>query len=158
MDEISLILGITGTGGFAISIILYALSKGMNSKCRSMQMEMSLDIHSVDSDPMKQQIGSITRGELEEIIIGTLAKHTPALTNTNVIVPQYPSQNKDFEDMLKSTILQMNDRGSPFTRSRSESEDSHKSHKSHKSNKSLRTSYSKNKEDSIIILQDKEEL
>ena len=103
MDEISLILGITGTGGFAISIILYALSKGMNSKCRSMQMEMSLDIRSVDSDPMKQQIGTLTRGELEEIIIGTLAKHTPALTNTNVIVPQYPSQNKDFEDMLKST-------------------------------------------------------
>jgi homoserine dehydrogenase len=158
MDEVSLALGITGTGGVAVALIMYLMTKGVRSKCLAAKMEMSFDVHQVnDQDKQQETLSNLTRVDLEEIIVDIMKKHKRNSVTTvhaaNIVIPaasqaRQPSF-KEIEEMIKDTIHE-SVRGSPSTRSRSGSEDSHRSHISYKSH------HSKGKDDHIIIL--KEEL
>ena len=151
MDEVSLILGITGTGGVICAIVLYVLSKGLQSKCRFMKTELDLNIHTVtaEEESRENSISKLSRFELEELIVHLIEKamnnHT-RVTSANTMFQNDHRANL-IEDRIKEIIYTVND--SPHTRSRSESEESHKSHRSHKSNKSY---HSRGKDIPIYIM------
>ena len=159
MDEVSLILGITGTGGVVCAIVFYILSYGMKSKCRLMKTDIDVNVHTVTiEEEMKERsikensIANLTKAELEEIIlrvIHTTTNNTAPFASGNILIPIGHPHAAFLEDRMRSTTHRMND--SPFTRSRSESEESHRSHKSHKSHKSH---HSRGKDDTIHIMRE----
>lgn len=173
MDEASLLLGITGTGGVVGALIFYLATKGFRSKCMAMGMGMNVDVHQVKEDEgsPKNTIKDMTRSELEEIILDTLKKintrrNSDQSYSVNIVMPNAatkapePNQQSDMaymremEDAIKDRIMFMDLHDTPETRSRSESEGSHKSHKSHKSHLSHKSSHSKHilKEEHIVII------
>ena len=136
MDEASLILGITGTGGVVCAIVMYVLSKGLRSNCRALKMEVNLDIHQTDESGKEQPL-SLTRSELEAIIVETVHKmpNPASISAGNIILPtiQMPERQPslhELEEIIRDSIHKSSDRESLYTRSRSESEDSHRSHHS----------------------------
>jgi len=152
MDEVSLALGITGTGGVVLALAAYLVSKGLKSQCLAAKMEMSFDVHQVDPNQKPQTISNLTRDELEIIIVDVLAKHrrnSVISTGGNIVIPNIVQQMrqpslKEIEEMIKETIHEAN-HNSPANRSRSGSEESHVSFKSH---------HSRSKDDHIVILKE----
>jgi PHD/YefM family antitoxin component YafN of YafNO toxin-antitoxin module len=156
MDKLPLALGITGTTTVVIAIVAYLISKGLKSKCLAAKMEMSFDIHRVkdnhtENEIRNQPISSLTRGELETMIVDIMSKHkhsTVTFSNAGNVVlptmtPKQPSLS-EIEEMIKETIHEVS-HSSPATRSRSGSEDSHRSHKSY---------HSRGKEENTVILKE----
>ena len=151
MDEISLIFGITGTGGVVCAIVMYALSKGFKSNCRAMKMEMNLDIHeakSNDNSPQPDQnvLTNLTRKELEEIIVETLKRihgrrDSDQSYSVNIVIPNTNTKQikdiqhiKELEEVLLDNVIEMH--YTPESRSRSGSEESHRSYPSQRSHRS----------------------
>ena len=170
MDEASLLLGITGTGGVIGTLIFYLVSKGFRSNCMAMKMEMNVDVHQVKEEgenPNTNILQHMTRSELEEIIVDTIRKNNTRrnsdqsysvnIVMPNALKPQESVQQseaaymKEMEDAIKDRIMFMDLHDTPDTRSRSESEGSHKSHKSHLSHKSSHSKHQHKEEHAIII-------
>jgi hypothetical protein len=171
MDDLSLALGVTGTGGVIIMIAAYLVSKGIKSSCLAAQTELSLDIRKVgEFDKFKREdssLSNMTKKDLEDIIINTITAYSEQKDNkehkeqkqqkqqneqgginvsntSNIILPAI--QKDSIRDMIREKMIEAR-ANDPYTRSRSGSEDSHKSNKSNKS---------RGKEDNFVIL--KEEL
>lgn len=156
MEEVSLILGIVGTGGAICAIVLYVLSNGVKSKCRVMKTALDIDIHTVTREEEDKEqalknnsLANLSRVELEELIANIIAKSANNISSRNIIIPINNTSGSFHEDKLKEIINHRSD--SPYTRSRSDSEESHRSHKSHRSQHSY---YSKGKEDIIHIMKE----
>lgn len=155
MEDLSLALGVTGTGGVIFMIGAYLVSKGIKSSCLAAQTQLSLDIRKVDDSKKDEEPtpNNISRAELEEIIVHAIAAHTQRqhqgavnVSNTsNIVMPtvRQPSQ-RDIDDMIKEKIIEAK-ANDEYTRSRSGSEDSRRSHKS---------SNSKGKEDNFVMLRE----
>lgn len=141
MDQLPLILGLTGAGGIVFAIFVVLFSRGIQSRCTVRNIEVTFNIRKIHSNQAinkyEMRVSDMSVRQLEDTIAETLQK-TPFPIMTQ---PEYahsthtPHQGsmKELEDFIKDTIIHSSNRPSPLTRSRSGSEDSHHSHHSNHS-------------------------
>jgi len=113
MENLPVILGVSGTAGVLLGMVCYVLARGVQSKCRFNGIEITFNVQKEgpsQANKYDMKVGDISVRQLEDILDDILHPRSRRDSHSHSM--------RELEDFIKDTIIHSS-KHSPITRSRS---------------------------------------